>query len=147
VTKATLSWDTSRVPVAVEATLDLIVQVVGPNGGQGAQAARGLDVADDADHNHGGRLDDRHGLDSLLLVELGAGLVDVTQDVGHTRLVANKGGQVRGLGGVVLGEGLDCNQTRENGEDGRIISARRTREDQKEGQAINNRAKLEMCEI
>jgi len=44
--------------------------VLGPHGGERAEAARGLDVADDADGDHGRGLDDGGGLDDLLLVHL-----------------------------------------------------------------------------
>ena len=43
-------------------------------------------VSNDTDNNHGGGLEDGHGLDNLLLVHLGAGLVDITHDVCHTSL-------------------------------------------------------------
>eukprot|EP00983_Pelagomonas_calceolata_P060570 1146441-Pelagomonas_calceolata.AAC.2 len=62
--------------------LDLVAQVLGPHGVQGAQAARGLDVAHHAHDNHGGSLNDGDGLAGLLLVQLGAGLVHIAQDVG-----------------------------------------------------------------
>lgn len=49
-------------------------------------------------------LDDGSGLDNLLLVHLGTGTVKVTDDGGHTGLVAHGGSQVDGLLGVILGE-------------------------------------------
>ena len=71
-----------RLPVLVEAALDSVVEVLRPDGVERAQAARGLDVADNTDDDHGGRLDDRHRLASLLLMQLGAGLLHLAQDVG-----------------------------------------------------------------
>jgi hypothetical protein len=37
-------------------------------------------------------------------VELGAGSVDLSDDVGHTRLEGDEGGEVRLLGSIVSGE-------------------------------------------
>mmetsp|Transcript_68995 Transcript_68995/g.206934 ORF Transcript_68995/g.206934 Transcript_68995/m.206934 type:complete len:433 (-) Transcript_68995:116-1414(-) len=95
------------VPVLVKAALHLVVEVLRPHGRERAEALRGLDVADNADANHRRRLKDGDGLDNLLLVRLRAGLVDVTQDVGHARLVGEERRQVAWLGLVVLGERLD----------------------------------------
>ncbi len=50
------------------------------------------------------RIDDRDGLNNFLLVRLRAGSVEVTNDRGHTGLVAHGGRQVDGLLGVILGE-------------------------------------------
>lgn len=49
-------------------------------------------------------IDDRNSLDDFLLVRLGTGSVDVTDDGGHASLVAHGGRQVDGLLGVILGE-------------------------------------------
>jgi len=95
------------VPVLVEATLDLGGEVLSPDGGEGAKTAGGLDVADDANSDDGGGLDDGNGLNDLLLVHPGAGTLEVTDHVGHAGLVAEEGGQVAGLGGVIPGEGLN----------------------------------------
>lgn len=58
------------VPVLVEATLDLRGQVGSPDSGEGAEATRGLNVANNADNDHGGSLNDSHSLDNLTLVHL-----------------------------------------------------------------------------
>lgn len=62
------------VPVLVEAALELVGEVLGPDGGQSAEAAGSLDVADNTDDDHGGSLDDGNGLDDLALVHLCEGL-------------------------------------------------------------------------
>jgi hypothetical protein len=49
-------------------------------------------------------LNNSDGLDNLLLVHLGTRTVKVTDNGGHTGLVAHGGGQVDGLLGVILGE-------------------------------------------
>jgi len=95
-----------RAPVLVEAALDLVAQVLRPHGVEGAQAARGLHVAHDAHHHHGGALDDGHRLARLLLVQLGAGLLHLAHNVGHAGLVAHEGRQVGLLRGIIAGEAL-----------------------------------------
>ena len=40
------------VPVAVEATLDLVAQVLSPDSGEGAETTGSLDVTDKTDSNH-----------------------------------------------------------------------------------------------
>jgi hypothetical protein len=93
-------------PVLVEASAAVLAQVLGEDSLEGAQALGRLDIADGANDDHWRRLDDCDGLDGLLLVQLGAQLVHLAHNVGHARLVADEGGQVDGLAGVVLGEGL-----------------------------------------
>lgn len=114
------------VPVLVEATLDLVAQVLSPDGGERAETTGSLDVANDTNGNELKRstwlvvvqffsftgktyrrgLDDGDGLDDLLLVHLGTGTVKVTDDGGHTGLVAHGGSKVDGLLGVILGEAV-----------------------------------------
>ena len=72
-----------------------------PHGGEGTQAARGLDVADDANDDDGGRLDDGDGFDNLLLVHLGTGALEVAHHVGHAGLVAEERREVHWFRRVV----------------------------------------------
>ena len=95
------------VPVLVEAAADLLRQVLGPDGCQSAHALRSLDVTDEADNAHGGSLENSDGLNDFLLVELRSGLIDVSDDVSHTSLEADEGGEVAGLRSIILGERLD----------------------------------------
>jgi hypothetical protein len=95
------------VPVLVESALDLVAQMLGPNGGEGSQASGSLDVSNKTNNDHRWGIDDSDSLNNLLLVGLGARSVEVTNDGGHTSLVTHSGGQVDGLLGVILGEGLD----------------------------------------
>merc|ERR1711959_31739 len=94
-------------PVLVEVALALVAQVLSPHGAARLEATRGLVVADHADHHHGRGLDDGDGLDDLLLVGLGASLVDITEDVSGAGLVAHESRQVRLCGGIVEREALD----------------------------------------
>lgn len=58
------------VPVLVEAALQFIAKVLGPDGSQRTKTARSLDVTDNTDNDHGRSLDDANGLDDFLLVHL-----------------------------------------------------------------------------
>lgn len=95
------------VPVLVEPPLYVVREVLGPDGRQRSQASWGLAVADDADDDHGWRLDDRGSLDDLSLVHLASYSVELANNVGHAGLVAEESGEVDRLLGVILGERLD----------------------------------------
>lgn len=94
-------------PVLVESTAALLAQVLSPDGLEGAQTFGSLDVANHADDDNWRRLQNGNGLDHLLFVHLGAGLVDLADDVRHAGLVGHKGRQVDGFGLVILGESLN----------------------------------------
>ena len=95
------------VPVLVHATLELFVQVLREDGGEGSESLWSFDVTDDTNNNHGWGLDDGDGIDDLTLVHESTGTVDSTDNVCHTGLVSTKGGQVGSITGAVLGEGSD----------------------------------------
>jgi len=93
------------VPVLVEASLDLIGQVTSPDGGESAKTIGGLDISHNTNDSHGGRLENGDSLHSLLLMQLRSRSLDLTNDVGHTSLVANEGSEVaRCLGISILRE-------------------------------------------
>lgn len=95
------------VPILVEATFDLIREMLSPDGGEGAETVGSLDVADDADGNDRRCLDDADGLYNLFLVKFGPRLIDVAHNVGHARLVAHEGSEMARLRRVILRECLD----------------------------------------
>lgn len=95
-------------PILVEATLDGLGQMFSPDGGQRAKTTGGLDISDQANDVDGRSLQDGDGFDNFVLVGLRARLVDFTEDVSHTGLVAHKGSQAARLGLVILGEGPDA---------------------------------------
>jgi hypothetical protein len=99
------SFALGLVPVLVESSLDFVTQVGSPDGLEASQAGRGGTIADDTNDNHRRSLEDGDSLNSLLLVQLGARSVDLSDDVGHAGLVGNEGGHVAGLGRIILGEG------------------------------------------
>merc|ERR1711977_436395 len=94
-------------PVLVEAALALVAEMLSPDGAEGLEATRSLDVANKTAHDHGGALNDGDSLHDLLLVGLGAGLVHVTADVGVASLVAHEGGQVGSVRGLIERKALD----------------------------------------
>jgi hypothetical protein len=75
-----------------------------PDGSETAKALNGLNVADNADHSDGRSLEDGDCLNDLLVVQFRALTLDLTKDVSHASLKADKGGQVRFLRRVVFGE-------------------------------------------
>jgi hypothetical protein len=91
-------------PVLVEATLDFVTQVLSPNGGEGAEASGGFNIANNSNCHHRRGLDDSYGFDCLLLVKVGARALYVTKDVSHAGLVAHEGGKVALLSLVIPGE-------------------------------------------
>ena len=78
----------------VEATLGLVRDVLGPDGGERAKAAGRLDVADNTDDDHRRRLDDGDGLDDLLLVHLCVCVSEArVEGATHSSLVARARGR------------------------------------------------------
>ena len=53
------------VPVLVEPSPELLGEMRSPDGGEGAEATRGLDISNNADDHDGGCLHDGDGLDNL----------------------------------------------------------------------------------
>jgi hypothetical protein len=92
------------VPVLVEATENGLRQMLGPDGGKGAETMGSLNVTNNTNANHGRCLKDSHGFDDLLLVELGAGVINSTDNMGHASLVGKESSKVRRLAGVIDGE-------------------------------------------
>lgn len=91
-------------PVLVESSQGVLVQLVGPDGGQGSQSSWGFDVSDDSDNNDGWGFDDGDGFDDFLLVQLGTWLINISDDMTHTSLESSEGSQMDWLLGIILGE-------------------------------------------
>lgn len=92
------------VPVLVEASQNFFAQVSSPNGGQGAETLGGFDVTNNTDDDHRGSFNNGDGFNDFLLVQSGARLLDLTDNVSHTSLVADESSQVGLLASIVLGE-------------------------------------------
>merc|ERR1719147_675566 len=93
-------------PVLVEPSLGLLANMLSPDSLEGPQTTRSLYVSNNPNSYHGWRLHDSDGLHNLFLVHLGARPVQLPHDVSHASLVAHEAGEVHGLAGVILGEGL-----------------------------------------
>jgi hypothetical protein len=91
-------------PVFIESSLELSGQVLSPDGSQSSETSGGFDVTNDTGNNNGGSFEDGSSFNGFLLVELGADLIDISEDVGHTSLEDGESGEVDGLGGIILGE-------------------------------------------
>jgi hypothetical protein len=91
-------------PVFIESSLELSGQVLSPNGSQSSETSGGFDVTNDTGNNNGGSFEDGSSFNGFLLVELGADLIDISEDMGHTSLEDGESGEVDGLGGIILGE-------------------------------------------
>mmetsp|Transcript_4151 Transcript_4151/g.13499 ORF Transcript_4151/g.13499 Transcript_4151/m.13499 type:complete len:264 (-) Transcript_4151:43-834(-) len=94
------------VPVLVETTLKLVLQSLGPHGGEETQTVRCVNIPDNTNHVHLRYFNHGNSLDCLLLVHLRAYLINITNNMGHTRLVAHEGSEVDWRGGIVTGERL-----------------------------------------
>jgi len=77
--------------------------VLGPDSGKGSETSGGFDITNNTADNNGGSFEDGTGFDDFLLVELGADLIDISEDVGHTSLEDGESGKVDRLGSIVLG--------------------------------------------
>jgi len=95
-----------REPVLVESAADFVGETGSPDGLDGAWSVWGVDVTGDTDDLEWWGLDDGDGLNDLLLVDGGAGLLGLADDVGHTGLETNESSQVNWLFSIILGEGF-----------------------------------------
>jgi hypothetical protein len=95
-------------PVAVKAAAAFLAQVLSPNGSDASETVGSLTVANETNAHHGWGLDDGHGFDDFLLVHLASRALKVTNNVGHTSLESDEGGQVGLVGGLILGEGTNA---------------------------------------
>ncbi len=92
-------------PVFIEAALDVVVELGGPDGLECAQSTRSLDVTNHTNDLHWGALKDRAGMDDVLLDDLLTFTSFlVLNNVGHAGLVTDEGSEVDWLGSVVAGE-------------------------------------------
>jgi len=94
-------------PVLVQSSLEFVGEMLGPDGGEGSEASGSLNISNNTDNNDGRSFEDGACFDDFLLVQLGARLLDFSQDMGHTGLEDGEGSEVDLLGGIVLREGTN----------------------------------------
>ena len=91
------------VVVLVETSLNAGIDLLGPDGGEGAEASWGLDVSNHTNDLHWWALNDGGGVNDILLDDL---LTFTTllelNDVSHTGFVSHEGSKMDWLFGVVL---------------------------------------------
>jgi len=92
------------VPVLVESSLQIVAQMVSPDGGESSKSSGGGDVSNDSNNDHGGSLDDGDSLDDFLLVNLRSELVYLSNDVSRSSLVSQKGSKMNGLRCIIARE-------------------------------------------
>ena len=93
------------VVVLVESSDHVLLEVLGPDGGESSEASWSLNVTNHTVDDHWWSLDDGTNINDVLLDGLLTFLtVDNSDDVSHTSLVAHEGSKVDWLGGVILWE-------------------------------------------
>jgi len=91
------------VVVLVETSLNAGIDLLGPDGGEGAEASWGLDVSDHTNDLHWWALNDGGGVNNILLDDLLTFTSLLVFDtVSHTGFVAHESGEMDWLGFVVL---------------------------------------------
>ena len=96
------------VPVLVAATLELFAQMLCKDGSKSTKTIGSLHVSNDTDNHHRRSLEDGDSVHDFTLVHESTGTVHTADHVGHARLVAAKGSQVRRVGIGITGEGTDA---------------------------------------
>lgn len=97
----------AAIPVLIEATADIITQVLSPHSSQRAKPTRGLDVSNQPNNDHGRSLNNGDGLDDFFLVHLASGTLQIADNVGHSGLEADEGSKMDWLLFIVPRESLN----------------------------------------
>merc|ERR1719462_17002 len=92
------------IPVLVESSLDFISKTGSPNGLDGSWTIGGLDVTGDTDNLEWWAFNDGDWFDDFLLVDCRTWFFSFTDDMSHTGLETNEGGQMDWLGSIILWE-------------------------------------------
>ena len=99
------SLSLGNVVVLVESSDDVDWKLLSPDGGQSSESSWGLNVSNHTDDLHWWGFNNGDGLADILLEDLlTLSLLEVSDGVSHTSLVAHEGSKVNWLGFVVLWE-------------------------------------------
>jgi hypothetical protein len=96
------------VPVLVATTLVLFTQMLRKDGSKSTKTVRGLDVSNNTNNHHGRSFKDRDCIDDFTLVHESTGAVHTTDNMGHARLVAAKGREMRRVGIRIARKGTNA---------------------------------------
>lgn len=77
--------------------------MLGPDGSEGSKTSGGFNITNNTADNDGGSFKNSTSFNDFLLVELGADLIDISENVGHTSLEDGEGSKVDGLRSIILG--------------------------------------------
>jgi len=91
-------------PVLVESSLELVAEMLGPDGGEGSETSWGFNVTNNTDNDDWWGFNDCAGFNNFLLVQFGASSVNGSDDVGHTGLETRESGKMDWLLWVVFWE-------------------------------------------
>lgn len=92
------------VPVSVEFSLEFISEVLGPESGESSESSDGLDVPYKTYHSDGRGLNHGYCFYYFFLVHGRLWSDDFSEHMGHTCFESWEGGEMRGLGLVILRE-------------------------------------------
>jgi len=81
--------------------------VLSPHCLEGTKATRSVDIADNSDDDNWRCLKDGHSFSHLFLVTLRAWTVHLSDDMGHTSLVAHEGSKMHWFGGIIFRPAFD----------------------------------------
>ena len=95
-----------HLPILVESTFALNIDMLSPNSFQGSQTSRSLNVTDHSNAYHGWSFKNSHSFNNLPSTTFATWSVDFTNNMRHTSFEAQKGSQMTGFLGIILGKSL-----------------------------------------
>merc|ERR1719285_57394 len=94
-------------PILVESSLTFLSNMLSPHCLEGSQSTRGVDIPHYTNNHNRWSFEDGHSFSHLFLVTLGAWTIHLSDDVGHTSLVAHEGSKMNWFGGIIFRPAFD----------------------------------------